>query len=181
MAFQVTDVVKRRMPLIFGLGLAAVSVIAMHQYVIKKEQEIARKQAEMMKDYQAPIELIVASKDVKEGTVLDAASLATAQVPEKFAQPYVARAPRDVLGMVTIAPIAKNEQVLLNKVRRPEDAPAGMTLSSLTPEGKRAVTIGIDAITGVGGFVGPGDKVDILWTFKLPSAGGGGPTRRAKW
>lgn len=166
---QIADVVKRRMPLIFGLALALISVIAMNQHIVQKEKQIARERAEMMKDYQSPIEVIVASKDLKEGTKIDASMLAPAQIPEKFAQPYVARAPRDVVGMMTAAPIAKNEQVLLNKVRRPEEMPTGTTLSSLMSDGKRAVTIGIDAMTGVGGFVSPGDKVDILWTFKLPS------------
>jgi pilus assembly protein CpaB len=82
--------------------------------------------------------------------------------------------------MVAIAPIAVKEQVLLNKLRSAE-APAtenegttraGTTLSTLTPKGNRAVTISVDAITGVGGFVRPGDKVDILWTLKLPGGGG---------
>jgi pilus assembly protein CpaB len=53
----------------------------------------------------------------------------------------------------------------------PEEPSTASSLSGLTPQGTRAVTIIVDAITGVGGFVRPGDKVDILWTFQLPQGG----------
>ena len=34
-------------------------------------------------------------------------------------------------------------------------------------KGKRAITIAVESVTGVGGFVRPGDAVDVLWTLSL--------------
>ena len=44
------------------------------------------------------------------------------------------------------------------------DATQGLTF--VIPKGRRAVTVALDPISGVGGFVYPGDHVDILATFK---------------
>jgi pilus assembly protein CpaB len=71
---------------------------------------------------------------------------------------------------VTLAPIARGEQVLRNKLRLEEEVSATDSLASLTPEGKRAVTIGVDALTGAAGLVRPNDHVDVLWGVKVPGA-----------
>lgn len=44
------------------------------------------------------------------------------------------------------------------------DAAQGLTF--VIPKGRRAVTVALDPISGVGGFVYPGDHVDILATFE---------------
>ncbi len=169
---RLTETLKRRMPILFALAMGALAVGIMNSWVQGERRKLEAARRKLLEDYRTPIEVVVASKDVHQGVLLDASHLATAAVPEKFAQPYAARSPRDVIGLVTIAPLAEGEQVLLNKVRRPEEVPTGTSLSSLTPEGKRAVTIGVDAVTGVGGFVRPGDNVDVLWNFQLPQVGG---------
>jgi len=97
--------------------------------------------------------------------------LETRSIPQQFVQPYAAVRIMDALGLYTKVPIAKGEQLMTNKLRRTSERPIGDTLSAVTPEGKRAVTIGIDALTGVGGFVRPNDMVDVLWTFQVPQPG----------
>lgn len=54
---------------------------------------------------------------------------------------------------------------------------SGSALSRMLPPGMRAVTIQVNEVLGVGGFVRPNDMVDILLT-ELP-ADGGKPTLRA--
>ncbi len=161
----------RRIILGIFAGVCMVAAVWLaNRYITEKERALAKKEQEVMSNYQAPVEVVVAAKDLPEGTELEPAHLKMAAVPEKFVQPYAVRSPNQVAGKVTMAPIAADEQVLSTKVRRPEEAPSGATLSSLTPKGKRAVTIAVDEITGVGGFVRPGDIVDILWTVKVPQA-----------
>ncbi len=41
------------------------------------------------------------------------------------------------------------------------------SISALLPDGMRAVAVGIDAVSGVGGMVSPGDIVDVLVTRKM--------------
>lgn len=62
---------------------------------------------------------------------------------------------------VVLSPIAANEPVLMAKL----SGPGGRaTLSNLLSPGMRAVTIRTDEIAGVGGFVTPGDRVDVVLT-----------------
>ncbi len=171
MALPLAGSARRIVPLIVALVMGLLGVLLAKTYIGQERQKMQREWQRLTADYRSPVEVVVAAEDLAEGTTIEEAVLKTAAVPEKFVQPYVARSPRELLGMVTIAPIAEGEQILLNKVRRAEDVAANMTLSTLMPKGKRAITIGVDAITGVGGFVRPGDKVDVLWTFKLPAVG----------
>lgn len=167
---QVSEQIRRRLPLLVAFVLATLAVMLMNGHVRNEMRRVQVREQQLLRDYKDPVTLIVAAKDLPPGTPLDAGHLAQASVPEKFMQPYAARTPRDVLGLVTLVPLAQGEQILMNKLRRADAVATNATLAGLTPQGTRAVTIGVDAITGVGGFVRPGDDVDVLWTLKLPGA-----------
>jgi pilus assembly protein CpaB len=62
---------------------------------------------------------------------------------------------------VVLAPIETNEPVLALKVT---GAGQRATLSSLVQDGMKAVTIRVNDVEGVGGFVLPGDRVDVVLT-----------------
>ena len=62
---------------------------------------------------------------------------------------------------VVLSSVAANEPVLMAKLSGPDGR---ATLSNLLTAGMRAVTIRIDEIAGVGGFVTPGDRVDVVLT-----------------
>jgi len=60
---------------------------------------------------------------------------------------------------MTLALIMRNEAILRGKVTAPNQ-PA--TLSSVLAPGKRAVTVRVDDVRGVAGFIQPGDLVDVV-------------------
>jgi pilus assembly protein CpaB len=60
---------------------------------------------------------------------------------------------------VVLSPLEPNEPVLRTKVSGPGQR---ASLSSLLPEGKRAVTVRVDDVRGVAGFILPGDFVDVI-------------------
>lgn len=162
---------RRALPIVFAVAMGSLAAWFAHQWISQQRQALESERQKLLETYKAPVKVVAASRDIPEGTVLEASHVKTLVVPEQFVQPYAVRAPAELLGRVAVAPIAEGEQVLLNKLRHPEEAPVGTTLSGLTPKGKRAVTIIVDTITGVGGFVRPADVVDILWTLKLPQPG----------
>ncbi len=162
----------RFLPLVFALIMGGVAVFLARQWVSQVRAEYQRRWKEATAHLSNPIEVIVAKADVPEGTALNVALLTTAKIPEQFVQPYAVRSPAELVGKVTLVPISGGEQILSNKVRRPEDFPAAATLSGLMDEGARAVTIAVDSLTGVGGFIRPGDLVDVLWTVQLAQAQG---------
>ncbi len=70
---------------------------------------------------------------------------------------------------VVLTPIERNEPVLRSKI-----AAAGQrgSLSTLLDEGKRAVTVRVDDVRGVAGFILPGDRVDVV-LIRTENTGGG--------
>ncbi|MBI4342591.1 MAG: Flp pilus assembly protein CpaB [Candidatus Omnitrophica bacterium] len=166
--FMESPAAKRLLPLAFALAFGVIGLSLMHSWRMRQVQALKREEVRLKSFYQEPIQVVVASMDITEGATVEPSMLAMAPVPQKFVQPYSVRATGEVLGLVAAAPIAEGEQMMTNKLRRPEATPVDATLSSVTPKGKRAITIAVDTITGVGGFVRPGDKVDVLWTLKIP-------------
>ncbi len=114
--------------------------------------------------------LLVASTALKYGMEVTAESVQevdwpTSSLPEgsfsSFAE-LTAGGKRLVL-----APLAPNEPILLSKLSG-KDGRA--SLSNLLETGMRAVSIRVDDITGVAGFVTPGDRVDVLLTRQKNAA-----------
>ena len=106
--------------------------------------------------------IVVAATPVAYGALLTADNLeeipwATRAVPEgAFASK------RDVLKdgrRMALASIAHNEPILRSKITAPGQR---ATLSSILEPGKRAVTVRVDDVRGVAGFIQPGDRVDVV-------------------
>jgi pilus assembly protein CpaB len=69
---------------------------------------------------------------------------------------------RDVLKdgrRMALAAISRNEPILRDKVTAPGQL---ATLSTVLAPGKRAVTVRVDDVRGVAGFIQPGDRVDVV-------------------
>ncbi len=168
--------IRRLLPFILAAVLGLVSVALVQFYLYQQRRVFESERKKFLAEYQNPIDVVVASHDIPPEKALTAEDVSQSSVPKKFIQPYATSTVQDVVGLITLVPIAQGEQILRTKLRRSDEAPsgggvktAGEPLSSLTPEGKRAVTLGMDFLKGVGGFVQPGDTVDILWTFRTPA------------
>ena len=108
--------------------------------------------------------IVVAKSPLRFGMKLERASLAELPWAEN-ALPKGAFGTVDELlkdgDRVVLSPIDANEPVLLAELSGPNGR---ATLSNLLTPGMRAVTIKIDEIAGVGGFIMPGDRVDVVLT-----------------
>jgi pilus assembly protein CpaB len=71
--------------------------------------------------------------------------------------------PASIVGKVAYAPITKGEAILATKLV----ASAGRSgLATLLPSGARAVSVRVDDVVGVAGFIHPGDRVDVIVTMQ---------------
>lgn len=70
---------------------------------------------------------------------------------------------------IALSPVEKNEPVLASRITGPGQKGG---LSALIEPGMRAVTVRVDDVRGVGGFVTPGDRVDVILTRKAPQQPG---------
>jgi len=69
---------------------------------------------------------------------------------------------------VALRPMAINEPILASKVTGKGQ---GASIAALLADGKRAVSVRINDVSGVSGFVQPNDTVDVLITRSLPNSG----------
>jgi pilus assembly protein CpaB len=108
--------------------------------------------------------IVVAKEPLRFGTTLTAKMLRQVPWPAS-AMPSGAFAKiSDVLGhgqRVVLTAIEPNEPVLALKIT---GAGQRATLSALVRKGMKAVTIRVNDVEGVGGFVQPGDHVDVVLT-----------------
>jgi pilus assembly protein CpaB len=67
----------------------------------------------------------------------------------------------EVIGRGLIVPVVKNEPLLKGKLASKE---AGSGLPPVIPEGMRAVSVRVNEVVGVAGYVLPGNRVDVVAT-----------------
>jgi pilus assembly protein CpaB len=113
-------------------------------------------------DAQAVGSIVVAAKSLGFGIAVTADN--TAEIPwAAKTLPDGAFATKDDLlkdgRRVVLSPLEPNEPVLRSKTTGPGQRGS---LSSLLQEGKRAVTVRVDDVRGVAGFILPGDFVDVV-------------------
>jgi pilus assembly protein CpaB len=154
--------------MVFRLGLFLVLVVALIAVSIfgisiidqsKQQHVVAAPPAE---------QILVASGLLQAGSLLQPTDLSAASVPVS-AVPDGATldtpANRSALiGSMIRTPISPGSPILASAVIHPGDH--GFLAAVLAP-GMRAVTVGVDAVSGAAGLIWPGDHVDILLTQTL--------------
>ncbi len=62
---------------------------------------------------------------------------------------------------ITLSPFVRDEPIIASKISAPDQR---ASLSTVIEKGKRAVTVAVDDVRGVAGFIFPGDFVDVVLT-----------------
>lgn len=119
----------------------------------------------------ARLKVLAVARDVLAGSLLRAEDLAVKDVP-RDAVPHgavidSAAARRALVGGMLRRGVAKGDVLLSAEVMRPGDH--GFLASVLSP-GMRAVTVGVDAVSGTAGLISPGDRVDVILVQTLQGA-----------
>jgi len=140
-----------------ALAAGLVATIAVHRYVA-------------VKTYVPPVatsQVAVAVSEITPGTALTGNQVKISTWPKELVPNQAAASLKQVEGRVAITPIAKGEPILMGKLA-PEGTAAG--LGGLLDENKRALTVRVDDVSGVAGFIHPGDRVDVLADIKIPDS-----------
>ena len=118
--------------------------------------------------------VLVANRALPTGTIITADAIGFQQWPEELVQQaYFIDGESDItklLGTVVRHPITAGEPVTQGSLVAPGDR--GFLAAALGP-GMRAITVPVSAKTGVGGFVFPGDRVDLMLTQSIEGEEGG--------
>jgi pilus assembly protein CpaB len=105
--------------------------------------------------------VIVAAADLNLGAALRADDLRTIEWPSGAVPAGVFTTSKDLIGRGLIQPVTQNEPILPGKLA-PVGAGAG--LPPIIPDGMRALSVRVNDVIGVAGYVLPGTKVDVLVT-----------------
>jgi len=111
--------------------------------------------------------IVVAKQPLRFGTELNASMLQEVSWPADAVPAGAFTRIDDLLSKgrrVVLAAMEANEPVLALKITGPGQR---ATLSALVRPGMKAVTIRVNDVEGVGGFVLPGDHVDVVLTRQL--------------
>ncbi|WP_165310381.1 Flp pilus assembly protein CpaB [Vibrio ziniensis] len=137
--------------IIFGLG----AVFFAKQWMDRQ----ARPQTKVEVVEREPV--IVASVEIAAGTVLNEQHFTIKQLEKAWRAENQFTDTSTLVGMVATDNIYPDEIVIAEHINAPGQ---GATLATLIPEDKRAVTIRVNDVIGVAGFLLPGNRVDILST-----------------
>ncbi|TDJ30306.1 MAG: Flp pilus assembly protein CpaB [Gammaproteobacteria bacterium] len=139
---------------IVSLGMGGLAAWAANNWVQKRlgltaETEVATEA------------VVIAALDIPYGTKVAGRHLKILAFPKGTAPPQAFREREDVQDMVATANILSGEILMRDRFAAHE---TGSTLAALVSKAMRAVTIRVDDVVGVAGFLLPGNRVDVLAT-----------------
>lgn len=156
---------KQRLVIILGVVLALIAAILVKVWM-EQEKERIKNQAPPPPTAEKLLSILVAKKEIPAGTLIDQEYLEKKSFPEKQVTMDAVVSLDRIQGMVTIANILPGEPISITKLEYPRAA-AG--LASVTPVGRRAISISVDNLASVSGMVKPGDYVDVIVVLAVPA------------
>lgn len=143
-----------------ALVLGLVAVFLANSYISRSEQENLA---------QGTSKVAVAAVPLTYGTDITADKVRFVDFPNSSIPPgsfrTIAQLTPEGKRRVALMNISVNEPILASKISVEGQ---GASIASLLPEGMRAATVRVNAVSGVAGFVQPNDSVDVLITRSLP-------------
>ena len=141
--------------LVFGIILGGVTAFFLYDYLTNMQEPVAAA---------VPHEDVVVARDtIPAHTPINAEMLEIKSIPVDAIHPEAGGDISLFVGGIARSEIIRGEQVLSSRVHT-EDMRA--TLSYRIPENMRAISIPVGEVTGVSGYITPGDKVDVLLTIQ---------------
>jgi pilus assembly protein CpaB len=113
-------------------------------------------------DTRGKVRLAVAARDLPMGSILRTEDVKLLDWPGDVLPMGYAASAADLVGRGLITPVRTNEPILSSKLA---DRESGGGLPILIPEGMRAVSVRVDEVIQVAGFVTAGTRVDVMVTL----------------
>lgn len=110
-------------------------------------------------------QVVTAAVNITERTILTEEMLELKSIPTEVVSANAITDMSQAIGQFTDSSIDMGEILSSAKLHKQGEKNNGLTY--FIPQGKRAFTIEVDLVSGVGGFILPGNRVDILATMVL--------------
>ena len=147
----------------FAVMFGLLAVFLAQTWLSNQAEQQMRSLAAQKKSVPAARTIVVASRPLRFGDELGAFSLREVPWPENALPAGVFAKIGELTSgkRVVLMPIDENEAILASKITGPGQR---ATLSAMLHDGMKAVTIRVNDVEGVAGFVLPGDHVDVVLT-----------------
>ncbi len=170
--------------IIFALIITGSTVWFVRNWVGQQNQPVVETADVTVVPVDPKIQILVAATNLPAGTLVQEKHLKWQPWPEgdDIEEMYIVennRTLEEFIGTVVRNGLTAGEPVTDGRMVKPGQQ--GFLAAVLNP-GKRAVSIPVDATTGIAGFVFPGDRVDVILTHGIvqeTEAEGDGIARRA--
>ncbi|MGZ8375774.1 MAG: Flp pilus assembly protein CpaB [Gemmatirosa sp.] len=146
---------ERRFTLVFFVAIATAAAATFGVYRVL---DTTRKEAQI-----PTRSVVVATRDLAEGSRLDHAMLAVRQWPAPTVPDGAYDTPDSLVGRVTRVAVFSGEPVVPGRLA-PAGSSAGLEVK-ITP-GKRAMGVRINDVAGIAGLIQPNARVDVLVTLR---------------
>jgi pilus assembly protein CpaB len=145
---------RMRITLVLLLAVAAGGGLAFGTYKYVNNVPAAAAPLAMAK-------VVVAANDLELGALVEADDVRVVDWPASAVPAGAFSSTDDVVGRGLVMPAIQNEPILPMKLASKE---LGAGLPVVIPEGKRAVSVRVNEVIGVAGYVLPGTRVDVIAT-----------------
>jgi len=150
------------------IGVVAIAIAAIASWLL---YNYLREQQEIVKEAVATEQVVVASKDIPVGTTIERTQIKVVTWPKANVPERAVLTEAGAVGRVALQGIQSGDPITEAKLVPRGGAPGILTYK--IPEGHRAMTVGVDQVSGVAGFITPGNMVDVVLTHKKPASGQG--------
>ncbi len=158
--------------LVLALGSASVTAMMAQNWLASERAQIMASVPKIQMKTQDHVEILVAKTDMVPGSFVLKEKLVWQEWPEDAIGERMLKKGDvdmdDFIGSVIRSRIPAGQPILPSAMVKSGEQ--GFMAAVLTP-GMRAVTVPLSATSGVGGFVFPGDKVDLLLSIALKPEG----------
>jgi len=146
-------------------GALAVLVAALAAYAL---YTYLRGQETKLTEAVATQRIVVAAVEIPMGTTINMTQVKTADWPKANMPQGAFPASDQVIGRTSIQTFLPGDAITETKLM-PKEGPIGIMTYKI-PEGHRAMTVAVDQVAGVAGFINPGDIVDVILIASPPGS-----------
>jgi len=164
---------KQRAVFIFGSTVlfALVALVALLVYndnLVQAKETTDTNIVEKTEEAFGTVVLIAPISKLQKGTKLNTTNLREVHWPRDQVPEGAVRSLTEAIGMYSANTLNPNQPIVSNTI---SPTPPTYGIGDLLPPGHRAVTIEVDAITGVEGWATPGAHVDVYLTHRDVESG----------
>lgn len=114
------------------------------------------------------VKIASAAIDLPLGSKLDASQVRLATWPRDAMPVGGYTDPKPLMGRVVVRPLSAGDVITESKLMPTNNS--GGIMTYIVPQGHRAVTVAVNEVAGVAGFITPNSRVDILLTTPRPGS-----------